>query len=230
MSIDAAILERLAALDLPAEKLNAVLVILADSHKRRESGRSEANRRAYQKRKLLNQHTEKTDSATENLLKNAEKPLACMPACAPAFTVGDISNNIPQEPMALTPKIKTARRKARRPIAPDEQPSDQDCAVAAHLPRENFRREWQQFRDHHIAKGSLMADWQAAWRTWVGNIGKFSRGPPAREHKPSLAERMEAFVNRGSENDQNHSGRPPIIDGNVLVLSERRWRFGRDSR
>lgn len=28
--------------------------------------------------------------------------------------------------------------------------------------------ELQRFCDWHAARGSLMADWQAAWRTWVG--------------------------------------------------------------
>ena len=30
------------------------------------------------------------------------------------------------------------------------------------------------FMDHHRAKGSVMADWQAAWRAWVGNAVKFA--------------------------------------------------------
>ena len=52
----------------------------------------------------------------------------------------------------------------------------------------------------------------------------FSRDGPSRsrEQQLSFAERMENFVNRGSENDQNDSGRPSIIDGNVLVLPGRR--------
>jgi hypothetical protein len=29
--------------------------------------------------------------------------------------------------------------------------------------------EWQRFRAHHIAKGSLMANWGQAWVTWVTN-------------------------------------------------------------
>lgn len=33
--------------------------------------------------------------------------------------------------------------------------------------------ELQRFRDHHTAKGSLMADWNAAWRTWCGNAKRF---------------------------------------------------------
>lgn len=32
------------------------------------------------------------------------------------------------------------------------------------------------FRDHHTAKGSRYRDWDAAWRTWLGNARKFARG------------------------------------------------------
>lgn len=33
---------------------------------------------------------------------------------------------------------------------------------------------FQRFRDHHLAKGSTMVDWGAAWRTWVNNEVKFN--------------------------------------------------------
>ena len=32
------------------------------------------------------------------------------------------------------------------------------------------------FRDHHRARGNVMIDWSAAWRTWVRNEVKFSAG------------------------------------------------------
>ncbi len=35
--------------------------------------------------------------------------------------------------------------------------------------------ELQAFRDHHEAKGTLMLDWQAAWRTWINNAKKWSK-------------------------------------------------------
>ena len=41
--------------------------------------------------------------------------------------------------------------------------------------------ELQRFRDHHAARGSLMADWNAAWRTWCANARRFHEeraGPP----------------------------------------------------
>ncbi len=70
---------------------------------------------------------------------------------------------------------KPKRAKPRTPIDPDSQPTAADRLVAeeAGLPPEMFRTEWRKFRDHHLSKGSLMADWAAAWRTWVGNVAQF---------------------------------------------------------
>jgi hypothetical protein len=44
--------------------------------------------------------------------------------------------------------------------------------------------ELEKFRDYHLARGSTMKDWQAAWRTWARNAAKFAqekaRPPPIR--------------------------------------------------
>lgn len=37
--------------------------------------------------------------------------------------------------------------------------------------------EIDQFRDHHAKERSVMADWPAAWRTWVRNAMAFNRAP-----------------------------------------------------
>lgn len=64
------------------------------------------------------------------------------------------------------------------------------------------------FVDHHLAKGSLMADWEAAWRTWCRNDVKFSQrrapglalfavikgGQPARDGDPYGAEAWAATL------------------------------------
>jgi hypothetical protein len=42
-------------------------------------------------------------------------------------------------------------------------------AVAGTTPAAEFER----FRNHHTSKGSLMADWPAAWRTWCGRAQEF---------------------------------------------------------
>ena len=33
--------------------------------------------------------------------------------------------------------------------------------------------ELDAFKDYHLAKGSLMADWEAAFRTWLRNAARF---------------------------------------------------------
>ena len=35
--------------------------------------------------------------------------------------------------------------------------------------------QFERFCDHHRAKGSLFADWEAAWRKWVGNALDYAR-------------------------------------------------------
>lgn len=70
---------------------------------------------------------------------------------------------------------KPKRAKPRMKIDPDAQPTEKDreSATEAGLSPEQFRAQWRTFRDHHLAKGSLMADWGAAWRQWLGNVDRF---------------------------------------------------------
>tara|TARA_R110000822_G_scaffold78676_2_gene188433 strand:- start:360 stop:1199 length:840 start_codon:yes stop_codon:yes gene_type:complete len=71
---------------------------------------------------------------------------------------------------------KKAVKKRKRKIQADEQPSDNQKSDAQSngMTDREFRFEWQRFRDHHMAKDSLMADWDAAWRTWRSNWQKFN--------------------------------------------------------
>jgi DNA-binding transcriptional MocR family regulator len=49
---------------------------------------------------------------------------------------------------------------------------------------------FENFKNHHTAKGTLMLDWDAAWRTWVGNEIKFSRRPPPAGRPPDQPGRV----------------------------------------
>ncbi len=71
---------------------------------------------------------------------------------------------------AQTPKPeKQKRAKAKTAIAENAQPTETDKKKAEEsgMTTATFRHEWQKFRDHHLKLASQMADWQAAWRTWV---------------------------------------------------------------
>ena len=101
---------------------------------------------------------------------------------------------------------KPKRSKARTAIGEDARPlpADAKAAVDAGLSGEQFLGQWRKFRDYHRAKGSLMADWSAAWRTWLGNMGQFqARAGP----KPITAADMLASIYReeADERQQNQS-------------------------
>ena len=69
----------------------------------------------------------------------------------------------------------------RSRIIEDWQPSARCAAFARDLELDPAALVGP-FVDHHLAKGSLMADWEAAWRTWCRNDVKF-----AQRRAPGLA-------------------------------------------
>lgn len=77
------------------------------------------------------------------------------------------------------PKIekskKQSRAKSKTPMTENMQPSlkSRNAAHSAGLSKDEFRHEWAMFRDYHLKEGKMMADWDAAWRTWLGNRKKF---------------------------------------------------------
>lgn len=105
------------------------------------------------------------------------------------------------EPSGTTiePSVEAAPRRRRKPEVPIPEgwvPNEKNVEDARkrNLTDAEIRHEASQFRNKHLAKGSLFRDWDAAWRTWLGNIGKFSGGgmagkaaPPGRGPGRSLA-------------------------------------------
>lgn len=112
---------------------------------------------------------------------------------------------------------KSRHRKTRCQIAGDAQPDERQRADAdeAGLKGDEFRTEWRRFRDYHRSKGSLMADWQAAWRTWLSNREGFRQraGPKQPRRNPDL-EAFEMLTRadheRNQQNQKSTAGRDAI--------------------
>lgn len=82
------------------------------------------------------------------------------------------------------PRKRVARQ--RSAIAAEWRPSQAGIAfMRERAPGADLERQLASFIDHHRAHGKLMADWDAAWRTWCGNIRKFS--PPGTVRQPFKA-------------------------------------------
>lgn len=73
----------------------------------------------------------------------------------------------------VTPKPKRRRPECELPqgwVPNERNISDaQDKGFSA----KDIEDEADRFRNHHAAKGSRFRDWNAAWRTWIGNAVKF---------------------------------------------------------
>jgi uncharacterized protein YdaU (DUF1376 family) len=84
----------------------------------------------------------------------------------------------PRELREETPCIPLRKRGSQLP--PNWVPSDCNIAdaEARGFSAEEIEHEGRRFRDHHLARGTVFKDWDAAWRTWLGNARAFARGRP----------------------------------------------------
>ena len=103
---------------------------------------------------------------------------------------------------------KPAARKSRMPS--DFCPNDAGIATAtaAGITGRELRDQLLRFADHHTAKGSLMVDWQAAWRTWCGNYRSFGRERAGPSHNPrprtahdAIADELRKYENAKPDHD-----------------------------
>lgn len=95
---------------------------------------------------------------------------------------------IKEEPIG--PSLAAKRRRQQIPL--DFSPSAAGVQFATER-GVNVAEELQRFMDYHTAKGSVMLDWQAAWRTWASNAKTFSR-PSASANKQIEIEQRNKSV------------------------------------
>ena len=75
------------------------------------------------------------------------------------------------------PKEVEPKREPKKAIRASAFPTD-DLELMDYAQKHNpslFRTEYEHFKDHHLAKGSLFKSWDAAWRTWCHNGTRFGR-------------------------------------------------------
>ena len=62
----------------------------------------------------------------------------------------------------------------KRPIPPDFQVSERMVELAREHGWPDPHKELDNFRDYHLAHGTKMVDWEAAFRLWLRNCVKFA--------------------------------------------------------
>lgn len=90
----------------------------------------------------------------------------------------------PLTPLTPLPVAAKAKRKPRCKL-PDGFVPDATGSRKAADAGLDAAAELEKFRDHHVGKGTLAADWQATWRTWVSKAVEFGRGGKVHAAEPS---------------------------------------------
>jgi hypothetical protein len=89
-------------------------------------------------------------------------------------------------------KRKPAKRRSK--ISEDYRPNEKHRDLAEKL-GVSIGGEFPQFVDYHTAKGSVMADWDAAFNTWLRNAAKYRGGRTAKPTKPGALRQGTAGIN-----------------------------------
>lgn len=93
--------------------------------------------------------------------------------------------------VASKPKrAKSERKSPARAIPADWKPNEGHYQRGSQLGLDRGRvdAEVERFRDHHAAKGSVFASWDAALRTWLGNVPRFARAAAEGAPQPQPAD------------------------------------------
>lgn len=89
------------------------------------------------------------------------------------------------------PSLAAKRRRQQIPLDFAPNPAGVQFATERGV---NVGEELQRFMDYHTAKGSVMLDWQAAWRTWASNAKSFARASPAANKQIAIEQRNKSVL------------------------------------
>lgn len=93
-----------------------------------------------------------------------------------------------EEPDGSSKKPRDPPEKHRRAVSLPEGwvPSEKNIldAQSRNFTDEEIRHEAERFRDYHLAKGTTFKDWDAGWRTWLGNARSFGQASRSQANNP----------------------------------------------
>jgi hypothetical protein len=121
---------------------------------------------------LYTVHPRTTCAPAQDAPPQEVRPAGGAPTPAPRAPKPPVT---PIPPKAAPSKVAREDRASR--LADDWSPKPLTGVSAVIVDRwepGRLERALDGFRNHHAGKGSRMVDWDAAWRTWVGNEEKFT--------------------------------------------------------
>lgn len=131
-------------------------------------------------------HPAPSSSSEISSASASDQDLGDAPASPPLITEPSGPDPLTLQPSPAKPPRPAKATKHRLPATWSPRPQERERAAREGI---NVELEAERFRDHHTARANTMADWDAAFRTWLGNAPRFAAGtqhgqragPPPRE-------------------------------------------------
>lgn len=114
------------------------------------------------------------------------------------------------------PERKPDKRRSRIPEDLTPSPANLEAARKRGLSDMEAHDEFERFKNHHLAKGSVMADWNRAWITWLDS-------PYRRPRQPGRGDLVDAKLQRARERDAQRAasqGRTGGDGGERMALGQ----------
>jgi hypothetical protein len=127
-----------------------------------------------------------------------------------------IANAIVRAQDAPTPPKakKVTKRGSRMSETWSPTPTDYAHASKSGLTPQEINHEADQFRDYHVAKGTVSKNWAASWRTWCRNTVKWKSERKQQRARPGRHEAVASVFDQVA--DQFDYGAVPGRDGQEL--------------
>lgn len=200
---------------------------LAAAYEKKRIAKEKAERAAAarwekERKKIEKAERDSSGNATSNATSTSQELLEECPSPSPSPSPSGKSKKQLGD--------KSPPKKKRKTRLPDnfcftQKLRDLACNywVSKNRPDINPDEQFESFVNHHRAKGSTMACWESAWKTWYANAVRFtyaenrSNGNSG-NHKLSAVERVEQNIQR---RQQQRAARPfGNANGKIVVEDE----------
>jgi hypothetical protein len=135
----------------------------ANNSQRAQAGKASAEAKRLKKERDLNGNSTDVERPLNSVATESER------------SDNGASTNQNQNQNHIKQTTNVVCKKSKSAIPEDFKPDADGLLAAAGL---DLAVELLAFRNHHVGKGSTMADWQAAWQVWVATGRKFGKAAP----------------------------------------------------
>ena len=154
-----------------------------------------------------------------------KKPTPSSATKTPVAEMYDCSANQNQNQLREKEELRSSKKPKRKSALDEGSELTErhiDAAKARGMSRSQAIEEWERFKNRHIAKGELMADWWRAWLTWCGNFKKFNpQTKPPNGATAGINGAMQ-FLKSVVENEQIYSREGVGTDLELLPVDGRK--------